>query len=42
MDALLDTLCEGPLSFLEISTFPEMLFYSAPTRRFPPDHTPLA
>lgn len=27
----LDTLCEGRLSFLEISTFPEMLIYSTPT-----------
>ena len=31
MDTLLDTLCEGRLSFLEISTFPEMLIYSTPT-----------
>jgi hypothetical protein len=31
LDTLLDTLCEGRLSFLEISTFPKMLIYSTPT-----------
>ena len=31
LDTLLDTLCEGRHSFLEISMFPEMLIYSTPT-----------
>ena len=31
LDTLLDTLEKGRPSFLEISTFPEMLIYSTPT-----------